>query len=385
MEDLSDRWTVLALDMKALVQTHLDKVFKCIRGIITCSNMSFKNAYTSDNIYSPESLAKDMYMPVHKGSYWLDQYDWQWYPREPTSIKLACIIDPDTLKKPSTSFNTSRTSTASGGSRPSRLKNGNNVSSKSLLTPNPILECKRFIGYNSNNNSNLAWTMDSKYCLFPSGSVIIKMEIATGKQTALQGHTQNVTAIATDYKCNLLASIQENVPLIRIWEVESGRCLAVLKGQENEITCISLSDSGNVLIGIGKDKTLKTQFIIWDLTNIRSSEEIPIISKYVCDYSVQKVKFAPSEETKFVTCGMENIRLWRLKGGIVRGCSLSLENYTLTKQNFLDIAFEKAFLSPGVSMASYFTNILDGRQGSQVLFGNREWSNLSSQLYQTYH
>ena len=170
---------MLAIDFKALVQTHLDKVFKCIRGIITCSNLSLKNVYTSDNIYSTDTLTKDMFLPVPKGSSWTDLYEWHWIPSEPTNIKLACIIDPQTLKKPSTSFNTSRTSSI--GSANSRRSKITGVSNKSMLTPSPILDIKRFIGYNCYYNSNLCWTLDSNYCIFPSGSSIIKMEVATGK------------------------------------------------------------------------------------------------------------------------------------------------------------------------------------------------------------
>ncbi|KAG2374703.1 hypothetical protein C9374_010447 [Naegleria lovaniensis] len=343
---LNDKWTTIAIDFKALVQTHLEKVFKCVRGAVICANLSLKNIFTSDNLYTSENLAKDLYLPIHKGMNWSDEYDWFWIPGEPANVKLACIIDPDTLKKPSTSFNTSRTSSvgSTGSKRSSKIAGV--LSNKSMLTPSPIMECKRFIGYNSHFNSNLCWTLDSAYCLFPCGSTIIKMDVNSGKQTAFQGHTHFVTSLATDFKCSIMASVQNTIPLIRIWDVETCRCLAVLKGQESEITCLCISDNGNVLMTIGKDKSLKTQFIIWDISNVKNSEEIPIISKYVCDYSVKKVSFAPGEDTKFVTCGFENIRLWRLKGGIVRGCSLSLENYSLTKQNFLDIAFEKTFVSP---------------------------------------
>ncbi|KAL9642518.1 hypothetical protein ABK040_011085 [Willaertia magna] len=352
IENLSDKWTVLSLDLKELVKKHLDKVYKCIRGVVVCSNLSLKNVFTSDNIYSSNNIPRDFFLPTHKGEEWNNVYDWIWVPTEPVSVKLAHIIDPDTLKKPSHSFNTSRVSssflsTTTNASK--RSKPNTNISNKSLLTPNPILESKRFIGFDCKHNSNLVWTSDARFAIFPCGSSLIKMDVETGIQSILQGHTHNIISITTDYKCSLLVSIQNSVPLIRIWDIETEKCLAVLKAQESEINCITLSDNGNVLIGVGKDKQSKTQFIIWDISKIRSSEEIPIISKLTCDYHVNKVKFVPFEETKFVTCGKENIRLWRLKGGNVRGCSLQVDNPNLMKQNFLDVAFEKVFASPGIT------------------------------------
>jgi WD40 repeat protein len=165
-----------------------------------------------------------------------------------------------------------------------------------------------------------------------------------GYQSLFLGHTNKISIIATDARTLLLATAQTGKnPIVRIWDVESCKCHAVLQVHQNEISCLALSDSGNSMVGVGKDRHMKELIVIWDISKIAQTGQAPIVIQHSFDYSVTSMKFLPFEETKLVSCGSGNIRFWRLKGGIFRGCGLCSENFSLTKQEFLDCAFEKGF------------------------------------------
>lgn len=50
----SDKWTVLALDLRGILKARTGRVFRCLKGMQICSRMLVKNAYTSDTIYDPQ-------------------------------------------------------------------------------------------------------------------------------------------------------------------------------------------------------------------------------------------------------------------------------------------------------------------------------------------
>lgn len=112
-----------------------------------------------------------------------------------------------------------------------------------------------------------------------------------------------------------------------------------------------------MLAAVGKDKHGRQIIILWDTSNVLTTGwfclfdllifkgKPPIVLQHASGYHINKIIFVPFEETKFVTCGRDNIRLWRIKGGILRGCSVECEsNIKFEKQDYRDIAFETSIL-----------------------------------------
>ena len=49
---LSSSWATIAIDAKLLLSKYASLDFVCLKGVEFCSNMSVRNVFTSDNVYS---------------------------------------------------------------------------------------------------------------------------------------------------------------------------------------------------------------------------------------------------------------------------------------------------------------------------------------------
>ena len=88
------RWTVLALDIPALLAQHCPKTssgdgssrsvtYRALRAVKLCSNMVVRGAYTSHSALSPSTLPADMKLPLPKEGSWHESYAWVWCPQPP--------------------------------------------------------------------------------------------------------------------------------------------------------------------------------------------------------------------------------------------------------------------------------------------------------------
>ena len=68
-------------------------------------------------------------------------------------------------------------------------------------------------------------------------------------------------------------------------------------------------------------------------------EFVPV-SKHISEVNINFIRFSPIDEYKFVSCGRENIRFWRLKSSYLNGCPVVL-NHHARQSNFtvLDYCF----------------------------------------------
>jgi hypothetical protein len=80
-------------------------------------------------------------------------------------------------------------------------------SQQSLLT-DPMLRLRTVIGLSNDGHTNLLWTQDGSYVLYPSNAIVVQMHVETQQQLFFIGHTDNVSAIAFNGNSSLLATIQ---------------------------------------------------------------------------------------------------------------------------------------------------------------------------------
>ncbi len=223
-------------------------------------------------------------------------------------------------------------------------RGNDDADTKNQLYPNPIMRCKHMLGYSGNYMSNIIWSSTGKFIFYTCHSTIVQLNVETGEQKLFFGHTDNVSCMCIDSKCQYLASVQVGkTGLVRMWHIESSQCFAVFKAHEQDVTCIAMSDNRNMLVGVGKDRHKKHLVVLWD-TSKAETGQVPIVTKYYSEYSINTIKFVPNHETKLVSCGDSSIRFWRIKAGQFRGCSLANENSDLVRQNFQCLAFEKSFV-----------------------------------------
>uniref|UniRef100_A0A8C0G718 WD repeat-containing protein 90 n=1 Tax=Chelonoidis abingdonii TaxID=106734 RepID=A0A8C0G718_CHEAB len=375
------RWTCLMLDLHYILSMYLNRRYSHLKSIKLCSNLLVKNVYTSDLLFEPgvtfsearqakmafhgiSPMPREMAFPVPKGENWHDRYDyiryvyemllfkeetwsafrsslpshfrekhethpeghssmwgrgnlvdhwdvicsWCWY-----SLRLTCFIQAGTF---------------------------DNIFFFQRLLPDPILKLRTIIGFGGCSTKWALWTKNSSAVVYPCHAIIITMQIETGEQRFFIGHTDKVSALAFNGNSTLLASAQMgHLSMVRLWDFQKGKCLSMFKTHVHSVSSLSLSYSGAVLCGIGKDGHGKTMVVVWNTAQVNQGGEVVVLAKAHTDVDIQTLKIAFFDDTRMVSCGRDNVRLWRVRSGALRSCPVNLGEYHSLE--FTDLAFEK--------------------------------------------
>ncbi|KAM4632224.1 WD repeat-containing protein 90 [Discoglossus pictus] len=205
--------------------------------------------------------------------------------------------------------------------------------------PDPILKLKSVIGFGGCTQRCALWTHTGCSVVYPCHAVIIVMKVETGEQRFLLGHTDKVSSLAFNGSCTLLASAQTgSLGMVRLWHFKKGSCLAMFKTHAHSVSCLSFSHSGSVLCGVGKDGHGKSMVVVWNTSQASRGGEVVVLAKAHTDVDIQVMKIAFFDDTRMVSCGRDNVRLWRVRGGTLRSCPVNLGDYHTLE--LTDLAFE---------------------------------------------
>ncbi|XP_074866919.1 WD repeat-containing protein 90 isoform X2 [Carettochelys insculpta] len=208
------------------------------------------------------------------------------------------------------------------------------------LLPDPILKLKTVIGFGGCSTKWALWTKNNSAVVYPCHAIIITMKIETREQRFFIGHTDKVSALAFNGNTTLLASAQMgHLSMVRLWDFQKGKCLSMFKTHVHSVSSLSLSYSGAVLCGIGKDGHGKTMVVVWNTAQVNSGGEVVVLAKAHTDVDIQTLKIAFFDDTRMVSCGRDNVRLWRVRSGALRSCPVNLGEYHSSA--FTDLAFEE--------------------------------------------
>nr|XP_030140775.3 WD repeat-containing protein 90 isoform X6 [Taeniopygia guttata] len=205
------------------------------------------------------------------------------------------------------------------------------------LLPDPILKLRTIIGFGGCSTKWALWTQDSRAVVYPCHAVIVALLLETGEQRFFLGHTDKVAALALGD--TVLASAQAGPrSLGRLWDFPTGACLCLFKTDLQSLLCLSFSHSGAVLCGVGRDVHSKTMVVVWNTAQVTCGGGVTVLAKAHTDADIQAMKIAFFDDTRLVSCGRDNIRLWRVRSGALRSCPVSLGEYH--SLDFTDLAFE---------------------------------------------
>uniref|UniRef100_A0A8C1YTD6 WD repeat domain 90 n=1 Tax=Cyprinus carpio TaxID=7962 RepID=A0A8C1YTD6_CYPCA len=214
------------------------------------------------------------------------------------------------------------------------------LASASKLYPDPILKLNRIIGFGGATMRCAVWSSDGEEVVYPCHAVIVSMTVSSGQQRFFIGHTDKVSALALNTSSALLASAQMGTnSLIRLWSYSRGVCQTIIPTHTHALNLLSFSQSGGVLCGVGKDSHNKTTVVLWNTRGVAEGSVVPVLAKAHTDVDIQTMKIAFFNETRMVSCGLGNIRLWRVRGGSLRSCPVNLGQYH--NLEFTDLAFEQ--------------------------------------------
>ncbi|XP_075035229.1 WD repeat-containing protein 90 isoform X1 [Mixophyes fleayi] len=212
------------------------------------------------------------------------------------------------------------------------------IEGKKLL-PDPILKLRKIIGFGGCTQRHALWTHTGCSVVYPCHAVIVVMNVETEEQRFFLGHTDKVSALAFNGSCTLLASAQTGtLSMVRLWHFQKGSCLAMFKTHAHSVSYLSFSHTGSILCGVGKDGHGKTMVVVWNTSQASRGGEVVVLAKAHTDVDIHTMKIAFFDDTRMVSCGRDNVRLWRVRGGSLRSCPVNLGEFH--NLEFTDLAFE---------------------------------------------
>ncbi|OQR87720.1 WD repeat-containing protein 90 [Achlya hypogyna] len=436
---LSDKWTVLAIDMHRVLAWHTCVAYNregyaCVKSLQICCSMNIRGVFTSDIIYMPETLPKGMELPLLKtpgnviSDAWNTVYDWVWLPepqsnqppvdndkprsgqaipaklvpkasdeaeslREPISVKVTPPSSPSCglLHEQSTTapsspakvpppqpyeslalskldheaqLQTHRSTVLqkadlilkrAGLHRPPAATAATPASPKlyyspskygprivphaNAIWPERVLTLDRVIGLS--RHCGAVWCQHTKSFVYASDATIVVAERVGSDQlheSFLFGHSAPVALVTFVPATGLLVSVEDGPsPSVRFWSVSKLAQVGWLRGHPNGVSALAVSRSGSLLCLVGKDAHHRTQLLVYDVSSRAPS--FPVVAKQTSDFAISRIYFSTYEPERLVSCGRENIRFWRLKGGHLPGCPVVLHEYA-RDNTFTAVAFD---------------------------------------------
>ncbi|KNC47081.1 WD repeat-containing protein 90 [Thecamonas trahens ATCC 50062] len=228
-----------------------------------------------------------------------------------------------------------------------------------MAEPDPMCTLASVIGYSGSVPSSCLWSADGSEAVYSAVNMVVATRVcaspaaAASHQRYFTGHTAPVVALALSGDGRLLASAQGgSEPIIRVWDFATGTSLAVLLGHHRDVSALTLSRTGARLAGVGKAKSGKTKLVVWDISSLSALAQggiASVVATAHVDPHVGVIKFSPFGDDRLVSCGLNNVRFWRLKAGVLRSCPVSLGAHT--GHLFTDLAFEVGHLPPAAGGA----------------------------------
>uniref|UniRef100_A0A3Q3VM96 Uncharacterized protein n=1 Tax=Mola mola TaxID=94237 RepID=A0A3Q3VM96_MOLML len=344
------RWTCLMLDLQDTLSVYLKQCYCHMKSIKLCANMTVKNMFTTDLLLDPVSFSeakrmglassqgtgpmpREMAFPVPKGSSWNELYDYI-FPSDGTKLPFDSIQKSSPIREEPLCVKISKPVQQ----HVSLIEHI--TSPKPKLLPDPILRLSHIIGFGGATTKFALWTKSGDAVVYPCHAIIVSLEISSNKQRFFVGHTDKVSALAFNGNTTLLASAQTGShSVVRIWNYHSGNCLAMVRIRAHSLSSL-FSYSGGILCGVGKDSNNKTLVVVWNTLNVSKGEDVTILAKAHTDVDIFTMKVAFFDDT-MVSCGRDNVRLWRVRKGTLRSCPVNLGGYH--SMDFTDVAFEEDF------------------------------------------
>ncbi|KAM4715856.1 WD repeat-containing protein 90 [Anableps anableps] len=216
--------------------------------------------------------------------------------------------------------------------------------SKQQLLPDPILRLSRIIGFGGATTRHALWTKSGDEVVYPCHAIIVSMKILSSEQRFFIGHTDKISALAFNGNTTLLASAQSGSnSVVRLWNYSEGSCLSMFRAHAHSLCCLSFSYGGSVLCGVGKDRHNKTMVVVWNTLNTSKGGVVTVLAKAHTDVDIFTMKVAFFDDTRMVSCGRDNIRLWRVRNGTLRSCPVNLGEYH--SLDFTDVTFDEGICS----------------------------------------
>ena len=169
-----------------------------------------------------------------------------------------------------------------------------------------LREVRRFV-FHEAVVSSVAFSPDGRTVVAGSGDKTARLwEVASGREIAvLRGHADAVSSVAFSPDGRTVATGSGD-KTARLWEVASGREVAVLNGHEDAVSSVAFSPDGRTVVTGSGDKTAR----LWEAA---SGREIAVLRGHAD--AVSSVAFSPDGRTVVTGSSDKTARLWEVASG----------------------------------------------------------------------
>ena len=423
--DLTPRWTLLVLDLKAILEQYVSRQFLYLKGVRLCANMYVRTLVTSPTRYEERELPRPLHMYIPAEEAWEDHYDCIRFPfvtqqaeglqnlirpgRTPRTAPIASQIVPRAnhmarraqfnegaaVYRHNNNTRAAAAAAATGDDtsgvvqRQRQLVRGHGhglpavgldllavnpetdhaallTANKILatgeepplpepepvptvvahapsspplrsayksplplspsLTPDPIMALHHIVGFGAADVDCAVWaTADDALLAYGAGRDVVLLDHESGGvQTFLHGHTAPITTLSACPAKGLLATAQSaSHPCVRLWDVRK-RVLRGIVPLEHAPVAIELSVRGRVLVTLCTDTQGKGWITARDIASSRRSGVVHVLAEARTDADLLVVRIAPNDDARYVTCGRDSVRLWRIRDGQFRSCNVAV-------------------------------------------------------------
>ena len=309
--------------------------YTCLRAVQCCSCMVLRNVFAAMEVFSPDSLPRDLRLPVPTGQSWDQLYGWHWVVADPRPAKLR-------------------------GRRESKAPSARPPSALPATPPKPSasLALARTAGYSGDRSRVLLWSRDGDSLIYACNATIVVHDLKHDAQRFVLGHTNAINMMLLSHDGSILATAQDGrFPHVRLWNWQSGKCVAMLRPSasppsksdgstppDKPVVAMAFDPEDGNFMAVTRGRRSNYVACAWKLTKTPAGP-LPIAcdltARHTLECDVRCLEHSPFGPRQFVTCGAENIRFWRIKDGHLHSRPVALGPHAET--TFTTIAFESVY------------------------------------------
>eukprot|EP01033_Poteriospumella_lacustris_P008843 gene8843-6368_t len=181
-------------------------------------------------------------------------------------------------------------------------------------------------------------------------------------KTLLKGHANDIGLVEVSRNDSWMVTAETGVDrdgLLIVWDLKNGSRIASLRPHPGRILSAALNHAETQLVTAGLDTKNRYQLIVWDIAKLAQCQGVvvahqlsatskepqqmlavaAIVAKQISDFDVAKVSFNRLDDAQLVSCGRENIRVWRIHRGHLPARPVLLNAYARNVL-YTDVAYD---------------------------------------------
>ena len=201
----------------------------------------------------------------------------------------------------------------------------------------------------------IVWASDALTTAMGEEPAAVSVEIAK----SFSGHEADVYTVAVSPDNTKLATGSFD-KTVRLWDVASGKTIAIYRGHEGKVMCVAFSPDGATLASGSQDKTVRLWTVV---SEVKDGEppEAPEAVKVLKENAAQvhTLAFSPDGDTLAAGTGAKVVHLWNLADG------KEIRKIDAHASSVYCVAFSPdggALATSGLDKAIKLWNVADGKE-----------------------